>query len=838
MRKSADCACSRPPWMVAYCYFLCRLYRAHTTPYSSTTSTSTRRRAVQAVCRLSKVGERAWCVHKLRIHATVPNIMWGVICILQVGNTAAARATSSTAGSTLSASQTAHLDQLTFGEPSVVRHTDHYGSVSMTVASLNSKLWSSANITSAEVPFSVAYSSHSMPGSPGGGSVMESVLNFSAVPSCTTTVKVLPISPNTAGGGTATLPTSASSACTLGTAHGLDYDQCVSHCCSQMNCSAFAWYYTAENGATQGLLCTTFTKDFSLGPQDFGPAKPVRAAKGGVLTVRPASNDHIVNGLRSGTWLGGVGTGGYEIRADGTFHLSTIRNQSPASEPWQATMRDMVLAVSVDGESRVIRLQPFGNLSGVPQIIYNDAFPVARLKGFLGNLTLFAYSLIRPGDSNVSNTPAIVYTLRTTNQKPDGAPLKLSFIVAGAAFRNDWRQVSTPLPQPNNTYSSRAECAAACTTTPSCRAWEFAIDTKSCYFDSSTYAQGANHVGVDSGFPGSFVYTPVGVSFNTRTIEELPSAPPPHDTCQTAPQVPGVTITGKAATRTVVADGQTGLAECRASCCKQTACTGWVVANKTAPNSAKAAPCVSEKACCWMMTGLVKRSAPGTTWATSSVIPRGIPPTRNQQLHNGLGSEGFFVPAGQDANHLVGSGSASSVEALLSTFDEPEPTLALAELRKNTAGDLFQATALTASVAQGQSVSLSVAHTWYFPTYTWYRDTHSGSDNGVRYSLNFESAESVAASINLELTTQSLHNWHSIYDGLNVQSPLLRDAALNLFNHVRSASWHRNDGRQYRQWESYEFADYMNPTSTHSNCHSIHRANLQLFGCCLSPTFH
>lgn len=36
------------------------------------------------------------------------------------------------------------------------------------------------------------------------------------------------------------------------------------------------------------------------------------------------------------------------------------------------------------GQSHIIRLQPFGNLSAVPQIVYNDAFPVARLR-FLGN---------------------------------------------------------------------------------------------------------------------------------------------------------------------------------------------------------------------------------------------------------------------------------------------------------------------------------------------------------------------------------------------------------------------------------------------------------------------
>ena len=255
------------------------------------------------------------------------------------------------AGAADATSATAALEQLSFGEPSVVRATDEYATVSVTQPSLNSGLWSAASIISAEVPFAVTQCSHVLPGSPGGGGVMESVLNLSAAPSCTATVKLLPIT-----GGVATLPTSGSATCILGTAHGLAYEQCVSHCCSQLNCSAFAWYDmgpTSDPHEGKGR-CQTYTRDYTVGPQGFGPTLPVRAAKGGVLTVLPAQNDDIANGLRSGTWLGGVGTGGYEIRADGSFHLSTIRNQSPAAEPWQATMRDMVLAVAVDGTADTI----------------------------------------------------------------------------------------------------------------------------------------------------------------------------------------------------------------------------------------------------------------------------------------------------------------------------------------------------------------------------------------------------------------------------------------------------------------------------------------------------
>jgi hypothetical protein len=617
----------------------------------------------------------------------------------------------------------------------------------------------------------------------------------------------------------ATLPCPATPAAALSTAlgqaHGLSYDQCASHCCSQLNCSAFAWYETVLSGASGGLLCSTFTSDHITGPQPFGPTAPVRQARGAVLTVPPPEADHVANGLRSGTWLGGVGTGGYELRADGTVHLSTIRNQSPASEPWQATVRDLVLAVAVDGRAHVVRLQPFGGLTGVPKLIYSDAFPAARLR-FLGNLSLYAYSLITPGDSNTSNTPAVVYTLRTTNRKlDDGSPLNLSFMVASAVFRNDWWQVAPRQPQPGNGHTTREACAAACTADPQCFAWQFAGASKSCTFDNSSYAQGANLNGADSGLPGNFSYSASGVSFTTRVVQPAnPTAQAPTQ-CQTAPALKGQDITGDTPRRMVVAEGQPGLDACRAACCNQTQppCNAWVVADKTAPAGARPAPCVAGRACCWRMAGKIQVDHHGPGWATSSVGKTGVAPRPTaHQEHNALGSEGFFVPAGQASDLVSGSGSASSIESLLAVMNQADPPAALNLLRKNSAEDLFQGAVVTAaSVAAGHSVSLSIAHVWHFPRYFWYRDSNGGSDIGVRYTLQFDSVESVAASIKLRNATRNLRAWHSIFAGL--PSPLLREASRSLFNHVRSAAWHRTEQQQYRQWESYEFADYMNPTN-------------------------
>jgi len=103
-----------------------------------------------------------------------------------------------------------------------------------------------------------------------------------------------------------------------------------------MHCAAGVW---APGPPPSHSTCSTLANGFNVtvASGNF----PVRASRGGgtvsgfVLGTPSAPKDSIANGLRSGTYLGGIGTGGYELRADGTLHLSTIRNQSPASEPWQ-----------------------------------------------------------------------------------------------------------------------------------------------------------------------------------------------------------------------------------------------------------------------------------------------------------------------------------------------------------------------------------------------------------------------------------------------------------------------------------------------------------------------
>eukprot|EP00936_MAST-01D_sp_MAST-1D-sp1_P001493 g1493.t1 len=671
----------------------------------------------------------------------------------------------------IAAADTSALDTIDF-YPSCgpLLATDSWGPAVVSVASLNDGLWAAANTTGAETPFS-------KPPHPPG---IETVLNYSASPVCLNALTNL----SDMAPGVATLPTSGDAGVQLGKVYDLSFEQCASHCCTAQNCSAFAWYDTVS----QGRLCQPFTRGYSTGPQPYAPGAEIRAAVGGVLGAghAPAAVDHIANGLRSGTFLGGVGTGGYELRADGTFHLSTLRNQSPAAEPWQGTVRDAVLAVSLDGTAHVVRLRPFGNISAVPQIVYQERFPIAKLSSFAGGgrLTLYAYSALSPGDNDGANTPAVIFTLHiTADNAGTGASVGQSAAASGSftnvtfmvvqpfAVRNDWRQVGrgmsagSTLRQPNGTtsFDSAAACAAACHRSSSnndvCYAWDWEANTGSCTADREAYAQGANVAGIDSGNPGNW------------TFEYAHSGDGDSDGHRAAQPMPTVRFT-------------------------------------------------------------TEYNAVGGT-----------------QPYNGLGTQALFVPAvSQPAGTTApgfqatrGVGAAGDVESLLSVLHSAEPAASLNRMRRpvSTAdgGALFAGATVTVSnlpapgSGSGGIVSLSIVHAWHFPHAYFYRDTLGGSDNGVRYATTYANVDSVGAALNLTQITQNLALWQDVYRGLSTVDPALSDAAFNMFNHVRSAMWtgplptsrntsgtsHAAAGTklapQYRQWESLEFTDFSNPTN-------------------------
>ena len=406
---------------------------------------------------------------------------------------------------------TSALDSLHFYRPSLLRSVDTFITVPYQPESLNSNLWAASNISSAEIPFATS------------NSALEWVVNATFPTQFTNMTTVA---------GVATLPTAAEdSASFLGIFHTLTFQQCASVCGSTAHCVAFAYYELPD----AGLLCQVYAMGFLTGPQPF-PTSNVAFAQGGELVFDTAvDEDMIANGLRSGTWLGGLGTGGYEIRADGSFALSTIANQSPAGEPWQGTVRDFVLCVAVDGVPFLMRTLPLhggtGSNSSVPPtpyLIYSASFPVARLQTTTANgldIAVYAHSALTPGDEDLSNTPAIAFTLRASIGKNDTATRKITFFIAAAlGLRNDWRQASSGGIQPiSSPVANVSACALACAAVPACRAWEWQAETLACSIDEGHgYALGSYSLGLDSGFSGMAVVTDEGVTFITPTAQGEP----------------------------------------------------------------------------------------------------------------------------------------------------------------------------------------------------------------------------------------------------------------------------------------------------------------------------
>ena len=112
----------------------------------------------------------------------------------------------------------------------------------------------------------------------------ETVLNFSAAASCTNTATATP---------KGLVPASTNKSVLLSMAFDISYDQCVSMCCTTANCAAWTW----------DVDCVIFTAGYTLANAP---------SRGGYLAGgAPSQSDQVVNGLRSGIYLGGAGTGGY-----------------------------------------------------------------------------------------------------------------------------------------------------------------------------------------------------------------------------------------------------------------------------------------------------------------------------------------------------------------------------------------------------------------------------------------------------------------------------------------------------------------------------------------------
>ncbi|XP_064405275.1 uncharacterized protein LOC135350425 [Halichondria panicea] len=125
------------------------------------------------------------------------------------------------------------------------------------------------------------------------------------------------------------------------------------------------------------------------------------------------------SGMRSSVPLGGISTGVFELRADGSFHEFTIFNQYPAGAAKMQTFDDMFMAVrtQANDESVALVLQTHPSnkeLPGVRSLDYRGAYPVSKLlvndPRLPVDMSVYAYSWYKHSDMNISATPAVAFT--------------------------------------------------------------------------------------------------------------------------------------------------------------------------------------------------------------------------------------------------------------------------------------------------------------------------------------------------------------------------------------------------------------------------------------------
>ena len=495
-------------------------------------------------------------------------------------------------------------------------------------------------------------------------------------------------------------------------------------------------------------------------------------------------------GLRSGTYLGGIGTGGYELRADGTFHKSSIRNQALSAEPWLGIVRDAVLAVAINGKPFVVRLEPFGNISAVPSLVYHDRFPVAKLS-FL-DMSLYAYSALTPGNTNLSNTPAVMFTLHANNTA--AAPVNITFMVAmGFGLRNDWDQfgardthvLGAPKVAAVPNATSRGGCAAACVGNAACLAWEWdhvpATDAAATdvaaqaptRVDSRSVSGGSGGGDKSSGNSGGGVvkFTELGnadwqagtLLRNGNTAPKLAS----EAACEAACRIIPLCDTG------LFVNGTVRFGECWLSAALASkplnnfcgaepgeSCAGFTRSPWPPPPRSQCRMQSSDTLASAYTQGFNRAGVDSGNPGDWSIIPSHsvVFTARTASTatpYNGLGSQGFFFPAGGVCDGCTARVStAGSLEELLGALRSGGGLPATGSGSDSAADALFAGASVTAiGVASGSGVSMTVVHAWHYPHFYWYRDSDQGTDNGVRYANTYPAVASIPLATESQMIT-------------------------------------------------------------------------------------
>lgn len=310
---------------------------------------------------------------------------------------------------------------------------------------------------------------------------------------------------------------------------------CEDACCNASQCAAWVWvpkapgpYMGCQDTSQPCCYLKTTAPQPTPAPQIPGIVSGAKLSPHVPVVVPPV-------GMRSAVPLGGVGTGSFELRADGTAHEWTIHNASPAGSAKLGVIEDFTLAVRVaaPGSSqasaaKVLKTGSLGSLAGAPgaegvdAIVYGGSYPMSRLQIEDADLgiaspALFAYSRFEPGNLNGSATPAVSFTFAATNPSTTDS-LDVSLLLAlPLSLHNDCFGTTGTASKTLQAASSLA-CLQACAaqqTSSLCAFWTWDSSSQMCTLEANIPLI-AHRQGVSCGVRGSWAVNPTSTAVSLR----------------------------------------------------------------------------------------------------------------------------------------------------------------------------------------------------------------------------------------------------------------------------------------------------------------------------------
>ncbi|XP_065653158.1 uncharacterized protein LOC136071792 [Hydra vulgaris] len=253
---------------------------------------------------------------------------------------------------------------------------------------------------------------------------------------------------------------------------------CEKYCCKEPRCAA--WVLRIQNVATSNCPANSYCCWLKTDVPHPEPREDCVSGK-----VHRDHYRHPPVGMRSSIPLGGLGSGSFEMRTDGTFHEWTIENQSPggAAKLSKSSLEMLLLGVRVQKgklppTASVLRTHAPHGFDGVYSQTYSGSYPVSKLEIELNKaskddvkLNLYAFSTFHPRNPKKAATPSVAFVLHITN--PHSEEVDISFMInLPFGYHEDTIRRGNNFAEVAFTrLVTAADCQNACAKKEKCMAW-------------------------------------------------------------------------------------------------------------------------------------------------------------------------------------------------------------------------------------------------------------------------------------------------------------------------------------------------------------------------------